>query len=805
MSEAEPISVVILAKNCREALKTCLDSVREFVLPVDEILVCDTGSSDGTDAEAVERGARVIRYADPAASTMLELAIEYSGGGQLEEALRQDPQLSDGFLSDFAAARQFATDEARHDLIFWIDADDIIYQPRELRRVAAQHFSRPDAGPLFLDYAYWFDSTDGACVTRHWRERIFDRRRYHWAGACHESAIPIDKQSRISITRVPPEVSRIEHRGHKRDGSLSDLRNYTILRYHHTTATKNNGWRDPRWLFYLGNACRGLKRFDEARKWYGQLIRCSGSRDDRFAAAINIATIFQIKGRPWRAMDWYFQAMKIHPSEPRAYFGVARCWFDLKRLQEALHWTGLGFQCPVPDTLAAVDPNSYDFYPRITALLALVELKRYSEALSLIAELRRLRPGYELLDAYEEEVRRYAAGAQFESAVATLLSQAASPEAAERILGELKPEVRARFPSLQRESANSEPADITYLCPPTVEPWDGARNDIGGSEKMVVQLTREWARAGHTVAVYGKPRAEQAYKTIDGVQWLPWEAFNPRVPRRTVVVWRNHGLLDMPLRADKLLVDLHDIQDPSYFYRPRLDKVRAYIFKSKFHAQTAGIEGPAIRVLRNGIDLSLFDGPAPERDLKRIAFCSSADRGLLTVLRIWQRICGGLRGATLHIYYGFTPLYTFFAAQREYQHFGDDDCDRHMWDYAEECLTLMDRLPRVINHERVSWPELAHDLRQTGIWLYPTRFGEISCLSAMEAQIAGAWPIYYPTGALPETVIAGEACNSIDEAAAAIRRTIARGHDLDTAREELAAAARERFDIRPLASQILEL
>jgi glycosyltransferase involved in cell wall biosynthesis len=128
-----------------------------------------------------------------------------------------------------------------------------------------------------------------------------------------------------------------------------------------------------------------------------------------------------------------------------------------------------------------------------------------------------------------------------------------------------------------------------------------------------------------------------------------------------------------------------------------------------------------------------------------------------------------------------------------------------MLDYSEECLTLMDQLPRVKFHGRVSWKELADHLSTAGIWLYPTRFPEISCMCAMEAQIAGAWPIVYPTGALPETVIGGETVNSEDEAAAAIRRTIARGHDLDPARDLLSQKAKERFDIVPLAQQILDL
>lgn len=43
-------------------------------------------------------------------------------------------------------------------------------------------------------------------------------------------------------------------------------------------------------------------------------------------------------------------------------------------------------------------------------------------------------------------------------------------------------------------------------------------------------------------------------------------------------------------------------------------------------------------------------------------------------------------------------------------------------------------------------------LMSAGLWLYPTHFTEISCITAMKAQAAGAVPVTMTVAALDETV-----------------------------------------------------
>lgn len=82
----QPLSVVIITLNAASQLATCLESVRF----ADDILIVDSGSTDGTQALAERHGARVIQQ-------------EWLG---------------------FGRQKQFAVDAAKHDWVLCLDADE---------------------------------------------------------------------------------------------------------------------------------------------------------------------------------------------------------------------------------------------------------------------------------------------------------------------------------------------------------------------------------------------------------------------------------------------------------------------------------------------------------------------------------------------------------------------------------------------------------------------------------------------------------------------------------------------------------
>lgn len=812
----EGISVTILAKDCKKEIAACLKSLKPFVKREwgDEIVILDTGSRDDTARVALQRGAdRVIYRPDLTDTDMVGMVEKY-----LPEhlaAVKKAAKLKGGFLRDFAAARQILTDSVKNDLIFWIDSDDILTEPETLRKLAAQFFSNKDSRGLFMLYDYWYDANDGAVITNHWRERIVRKSVYCWKGACHESLIPKDNQIK-GMQRVPANI-KIEHKNHS-ESKLSDVRNYIILRTAYEEAAEKGEWVDPRWIFYLANACRGLKMFDEATKWNLQVLKSSGSRDDRYAAALNIAVTYIIKQRPWAALDWLWQAAKIFPEDGRSYFAIARCYHDLGMHELAVIWTEFGESFPVPDTLAATDPNSYTFYPPLFKALSLRELKDWNGAVEAATQAARIRP--DIATDLVHETRGLANNDEIRKRVLSTLQMASSENAARRMIHQLKPDIRKGFPELHLEiSAPQSKKHITWLCGSTVEPWDGSSDNdgIGGSEKMVLQLSREFVKAGYKVDVYGNPKEENRYKVKDGVTFKPFQAFNPDLERDIIIIWRQHGYLDLGLKARKIFVDLHDVQDPGAFFHERTEKVDGYFFKSKFHAAPVVDTLPLLNnliITRNGID------PVPEpenkdphaipvRNLKKVVYCSSADRGLLGVLRLWEKYNAEHPGGELHVFYGFTPLYIARARQQGYQTFWDEKCERNMFDYMEDCLTFIDKLnaagKTIFMWGRVSHAKMMEHLQTAGVWIYPTGFPEISCMSAMEAQIAGAIPLISPIGALVETCERyGQFSDSYDDMRIKLGKLIAKGHDLDDLRDGMSNWAMRAFAIPTLAKSWIQ-
>ncbi len=804
----EGISVVLIAKNCAKSLDETLASLKPFLRPAagDEIVVVDTGSTDvavpGADPATVEvcrkHGARVFRHPELTKAGMLDLVQKYLPD-QIGKC-KEDAQFADGFLADFAGARNLADSYALNDLVFWVDSDDVLVGGAALRQIAAEHFAQSRL-PLFMAYDYSFEA-DGACNTVLWRERILPKSSFEWVGICHESMIGKDRRP-SEITRVPEGLAKISHKN-GRHHLYSDIRNYAILRNAYDTAE----WKDPRWEFYLGNACRGLTNYKEAVQWYCRLLHRSGSPDDRFAALLNIAYCYILFGRPWRAIDFLYQATKVIPNEPRAWFGIARAHFELRRFKDVILFSQIGRGMGGVHTLNAHDPNSVDFYPGFFEALSYKELGDVQSAVAKADEVLQLRPGNPEATSLNHDIRQWASLEAVKQSITTTVQHCFSSADATRVIQSLRPEVRKLIPEIQIESYCTKPTkSITFLCGKTFEDWDPSslETGIGGSEKMVILLAREFAKAGYRVDVYGSPKPGNHYKVFQGVTYKPAGAFNPALQRDTMIVWRNWGFLDMPLKANRIFFDAHDVQDPGNATEARVAKLTGIFLKSEFHAQPLRGHVPDDKLLitRNAIDPALFGGEVA-RDYRKIIYASSADRGLLTALRLFGRIKAIRPEAELHTYYGFTPLYIHNASRFEYQNFGDDNCDRHMLDYAEQCFDMAERLG-VQNHGRVGAQVIADEMKSASILLYPTKFPEISCMSAMESQAAGCLPVVAATGALPETV--GSGClldpNDHDAFVANCVSILEKGADLDAQRADMATAALLNFDISSLATEWL--
>lgn len=791
------VSVTLIIKNCAEHLTRLVASLKKnFLLSQDEVVCLDTGSTDDTPEVARKLGCRVIVRADlrqPMGEKVKQWLPEYA------EKFGGEAQFTGGCLMDFAGARQIVTDAAKNDLIFWLDSDDVFEEktPFATRKLVGEMVgTKVDA--LFLNYLYAFDKNDGRPTAVLKRERIVDRRKYVWKGKCHETLIPRDGVQLLGAGYVEDLPAVIVHAHGRSDSQLSDIRNYIIIRTEVENDLLNGRTPDVRSIFYLGNAARGLRRHIEAVQMYNKTLDLSGSRDDRFSAAYYIAITYLSPDiqRPLEALDYGFRCIKLKPDDPRGWFLISRCYHLLARHEECLQYFEYGRALKEPtNTLHTYDPEHIHTLPYFIAISAAKELKDEGRVREYVEYLRKHRPNHPDVGKITDAAQNFIAAQELVRAVKNVttnsrpVGQMGHLEAARKVvnlIAEVPDELESmgvgklegpdpRNPRVAKYT-NEAGEDVTEVqniplsedvviwCGHTLEPWGPKTDGIGGSEKAVIQMAKRLQKRGLNVTVYcNVPRDQRGIDPDTGVLWHHWSAFDHMRRRGTVIFWRNVGALELPWPINRRIYWGHDVQRADHWTDARIAAADEIWLLSEFHFSTlpehlrAKIE-PKLWITRNGIDADLFRrtlAETPSRTDKSVVYCSSPDRGLLSAIKAFQSAYPADKhpDAVMHVCYGFNKNYRDLAAKQEYGSIPDVNRDMSYYDYMSLCFSEMDKDPRVKYYGRVDGRTLAKIMCSSTVWLYPTRFPEISCMSAMEAQAAGLAIVATTHGALAETLL----------------------------------------------------
>lgn len=131
------------------------------------------------------------------------------------------------------------------------------------------------------------------------------------------------------------------------------------------------------------------------------------------------------------------------------------------------------------------------------------------------------------------------------------------------------------------------------------------------------------------------------------------------------------------------------------------------------------------------------------RNKYRVIYTSSYDRGLEHLLKMWPEVKKAVPDAELHIFYGWQLFDRFYQ----------NNPSSMSW--KNKMLEMM-KYEGITEHGRIGQKELVAEYEKSGIWAYPTHFGEINCISAIKAQAYGCEPIVVNYAALKETVQYGK-------------------------------------------------
>lgn len=649
---------------------------------------------------------------DPNDTYSKDIAAKY--GAKFE--VFTDCNDADSRIVDFSMARNKSMDLATQPFVMWCDSDDLIVGAEKL--LAFVKAVPPDNMVLFpYEYAY---NEHGQVLCRHYRERIAAKGKAHWVNPVHE--VFVLKQQSATPPIISDEIVFKHQRQHIAK-PMETTRNLRILKDH---LAKNPD--DVRNMYYYGLELSNHNLLDEAISYLTKYIDLSGWDDERVMACLKLVDIYQGRQDYKNGLKWAFKSLEIKDWF-ESYYAVSRMFYGQNNWQRCAHYGRLALQAPKTETLLFIN-ESDRFTIHQFLNVALNNIGAVQEALdSVNAGLVGL-PNDTHLNHNKRIYERH-------------LNLAPTGKAPAK-------EEKVPLPEL-----DTKHLDIVFVAGPSYENWTPEsvqKTGIGGSETMLIEQAKNLAALGHKVRVYASPFVSGS--VFDGVTYFHLSEFG-NLSCDVLVVSRYAQFLadQFNVNARLRLLWVHDVCAVGATNELLL-KADKILCLSNWHKnnviQVHNVHPDHVIVTRNGIDITKFQFPVMEKEgedwkiIKRNQYrcvnSSSPDRSWAVLLDVFPKIKAQVPQAELHLYYGFENWRKIA---------GNDQLQLDLINRLEHAAKNTEG---VFYHGRVSQDELCKEFMISGVILYPTWFSETSCITMMQAQVAGLNVVTSNIAALKETV-----------------------------------------------------
>lgn len=279
------LTVCLIVRNEEEVLARCLDCVKKFA---DEIVVCDTGSTDNT----------------------VEIAKKYA-----------DKVVFFRWCDDFSAARNFCFDAADGDYVMWLDADDVI-PDGEIGKILRVKERMGSFDMAYMRYGAY--NGGGAPKFVYIRERIFrNTPDFRFSGAVHEAVSP-----RGVIIRSDALIL------HDKKGKPDSTRN---LRIYQSMIARGKRL-SPREKFYYGRELYFCGMLRESQAVLSDFLRGDGWIENKIEACLNLYDIRLALGDGEGAAQAVLFSFTLAPPRPAALCRLGDVAFSAGNLKAAEYW-----------------------------------------------------------------------------------------------------------------------------------------------------------------------------------------------------------------------------------------------------------------------------------------------------------------------------------------------------------------------------------------------------------------------------------------------------------------------------------
>lgn len=738
---------------------------------ITDYVICDTGSQDNTIdliagwGHRNKKNIKIVEYKD---------VYGYSFDS------------NDYSTYNFGKARQLALNEVKTPYMVWMDSDDVLEGSENLNMIA-QRYLETDVTQIMFLYRYATDQSGNDAVV-HWRERLIKiTPKMKWREPVHEyifegyvPTISFEQGIIWTHKRKPEHINRTKRR------------NRDILRHQYNSLLKQGKKLHLRMLQNMAFDHFERKEFTEAVEFYEQFFtRHAELADSSPEKQLHKSQILhnllnwarceielenydsaeQILERT-RKLDEFNRDYYISLAEIRARQGLP---------QQASSYLTLAEQTPVSESIMPNNQVEMQIRPVLLWLHIFKATGQLEMALKKVQQSLRIMPYNDLLKREAKNLQRnIEQKASFDGfyalrnellntgdweglgslidAIPDTIGQQAS------IVNDVKDTTQRVKRNLRRISKKMpKEKTIAFYTGPAYEKWDGNSRGkgIGGSEEMVIGLALELHRLGNKVTVF----CDTNEGNYDGVEYVDFKKYKPETKYDVLIVSRIPQMFAQPVEngiqindhaATRQILWLHDthygnLPTASFGLADEIWVLSEW--QKEYIKEMYNLPDDKFWVTRNGIDIDHYKTlKTPERNLKQVIYCSSYDRGLYEALMSWKEIKKAVPDAVFKVYYGWDT----YVKRMELMpaNYSDHPSGLSMRQYKAECDRLMQETG-VQDGGRIGQDELYLEMARSNVWFYPTWFSEISCITAMRAQYAGAIPVTSPVAALPETVKEG--------------------------------------------------
>lgn len=294
------VSACLIVKDEVENLPSCLSALEGFA---DEVVVNDTGSTDGTVELARSLGAVVM---------------------------------TSEWADDFGAARNAALSRCQGEWVIWVDADEQLACPDP----AALRASLAAAPPGTDGYTVLIENLTGAGVGTsfvHPACRLFKRCAGRWSGRIHEQVVgPGGAPMRLDTT----ELVRIVHTGYLDSVMTERSKAERNLRLAEAEVAGADGWDAGLSLVSLGRSHLVAGQLEEAIACCEQGVAATTNPATRRLGMRTIAEVLVDLRRPEEALGWVARLRRESRTSVLGNYLEARARLSLGQSAQALELLG---------------------------------------------------------------------------------------------------------------------------------------------------------------------------------------------------------------------------------------------------------------------------------------------------------------------------------------------------------------------------------------------------------------------------------------------------------------------------------